>query len=405
MIKKPLALIILIIGALTMFQMPVFAQSNIDAEVQTINESIKDKQESLGDVNKRIDELEKEVNKLQKKARSLETEVAIIENRSAKVELDIEATNLQISTTLDELSLLDTEINDLEDEQDRQRAILKTALQEIQESDQRSGLFLVFGTESFSDFFERVRFFERVNRRLSEAVENTKELSQALQHQRDNKEDKLSDVQELAQELSDQQEQLDTQQYAKQVLVRQTKESEAEYQDLVDELLAEQSYIQNQIVALQDDIDRRLRDEDLTDSGGSTLSWPLDPSVNRVTATYHDPTYPFRYLFEHSGLDVAAPVGSAIRSPAPGYVAWTRQGRLYGNYMMVIHADGIATLYAHLSSFNVVADQFVARGEVIARSGGCRGCSGAGLSTGAHLHFEVRRNGIPVDPLQYVIRP
>ena len=120
---------------------------------------------------------------------------------------------------------------------------------------------------------------------------------------------------------------------------------------------------------------------------------------------FNDPDYPFRNLFEHSGLDIAAPVGSEVRSPAPGYVAWTRVGRLYGNYMMVIHQGGVATLYAHLSSFEAAADQFIPRGGVIARTGGCRGCPGAGLSTGPHLHFEVRKNGIPTNPLQYVIKP
>lgn len=395
--------IILSFAVVALFQGPVFAQDT-NGEVEVINEAIKEKKESLGEVNSRIKDLEKEVARLQKQSRSLQTEVAIIENRTAKISLDIEATNLQVDTLLDEILLLDRDIDQLNQELDRQRDVLKTSLQEVYAAEQRNQLFLVFGTESFSEFFERVRFFERVNRRLRQAVDRTQEVQETMQNQRQDKEGKLGSIQELSDELETQRLQLTHQQTAKEVLVAQTEQSQSEYEALVDELLAEQAFIQNQIVALQEDIDRRLKEGD---SGGdsSVLSWPLDAANSRITALFHDPDYPFRHLFEHSGLDIATPTGSAVRSPAPGYVAWTRQGRLYGNYMMVIHADGVATLYAHLSSFEAAPDQFVARGEVIARSGGCRGCPGAGLSTGSHLHFEVRKNGIPTNPLQYVIRP
>ena len=177
---KPLALaFVLLFTTLALVRGPVFAQTEGD-EIQTINRTIKEKKDALGDVNSRIGNLEKEVDRLRKRARSLETEVAIIENRTAKVELDIEATNLQLSALMDELQLLDRELDMLTRELEEQRSVLKTALKELYAADERSSLFLVFGTDSFSEFFERVRFFERVNSRLNAAIERTGDMAAIL---------------------------------------------------------------------------------------------------------------------------------------------------------------------------------------------------------------------------------
>jgi len=109
-------------------------------------------------------------------------------------------------------------------------------------------------------------------------------------------------------------------------------------------------------------------------------------------------------IYLNTPVYLPEPRGTSVLAAASGYVAWARTGPSYGNYIMIIHANGMSTLYAHLSQMNVVADQFVARGDLIGRSGGVPGTQGAGLSTGAHLHFEVRKNGIPVNPLDYLTK-
>jgi len=162
------------------------------------------------------------------------------------------------------------------------------------------------------------------------------------------------------------------------------------------DLKEEQGYVNQQIAALQREIEGKLNSSDSL-GDASVLSWPFDPTARGISAYFHDPSYPFRHLFEHSGIDLPSPTGTTVKSSAPGYVAWTKQGTLYGNYVMVIHANGFATLYAHLSKIYVSADQFIGRGEPLGAVGS------TGLSTGPHLHFEVRKDGIPTNPLDYLI--
>ena len=96
----------------------------------------------------------------------------------------------------------------------------------------------------------------------------------------------------------------------------------------------------------------------------------------------------------HTGIDIAAPHGTPIYAAAAGEVIYAARRGGYGNCIIVLHGGGYATLYAHLSRFAVRIGEDVRRGQLIGYVGS------TGLSTGPHLHFEVRRNGQPINPLR-----
>ncbi len=98
----------------------------------------------------------------------------------------------------------------------------------------------------------------------------------------------------------------------------------------------------------------------------------------------------------HSGMDLAVPTGTAVRSALAGTVTAARYDSSYGYYVHIDHGGGLSTLYAHCSQLLVQAGQTVQAGEVVARSGS------TGRSTGPHLHFEVRVNGQRTDPRYYL---
>ena len=118
------------------------------------------------------------------------------------------------------------------------------------------------------------------------------------------------------------------------------------------------------------------------------LIWPVSGPI----------TSPFgpRWGGFHPGIDIGVPEGTPIHAAAEGTVIYCGWESGYGNLVVIDHHNGLATAYGHQSRVAVSCNQNVAQGDVI----GYSGCTG--FCTGPHLHFEVRVNGVPVDPLGYL---
>ena len=198
-------------------------------------------------------------------------------------------------------------------------------------------------------------------------------------------------------ELHKKEQALELDRNSKTSLIAETRSTQSEFERILFELKQQQQATADDIGSIEAKLKDKLDAVDQALARGDVLlNWPVDPSRG-ITAKFHDPSYPFRNLFQHPGTDVRASVGTSVRAAAGGYVAWNKTGRMYGNYTMIVHPGNIATVYAHLSKFLAKPDTYVERGDIIGLSGGMPGQPGAGLSTGPHLHFEVRQNGVPVD--------
>jgi murein DD-endopeptidase MepM/ murein hydrolase activator NlpD len=374
----------------------------IASQITDLNSQITDKRDDITRLNRNIEEYKKKIETAHAKSASLANEIELLENRMAKTELDIEATTMEVEAVNAEIEVLEKQIMAIESQLNRDREALADLLRKMDVYDNDMTLQLLFGSDSFGELFDRLQELASVTGDLEKALQQAEAQRLRVEQDRTAELGKREQLSALQDKLETQRDLLEREKQAKETLLAESERTEATFQMFLYELREEQQFINQQIATLQGKIEAKLNAIDSGGQGSSVLSWPVDP-YKGLTTTFHDPTYPFRHLFEHSGIDIPTPQGTPVGSAAPGYVAWTRTGRLYGNYVMVVHTNGVATLYAHLSKISVAQDQFVARGSVIGLSGGMPGTAGAGLSTGPHLHFEVRENGIPVNPLGYLV--
>ena len=133
------------------------------------------------------------------------------------------------------------------------------------------------------------------------------------------------------------------------------------------------------------------------------LSWPMafftiTQPFGPTTVLLEPRVGPFAHF--HTGIDLAAPLGTPVLAAADGIVVAVAHTAIgYGNYVMIAHGGGVITLYAHLLETDINVGDRVTRGEKIGREGS------TGLSTGPHVHFEVRVNDQVVDPMRYLPPP
>jgi murein DD-endopeptidase MepM/ murein hydrolase activator NlpD len=142
--------------------------------------------------------------------------------------------------------------------------------------------------------------------------------------------------------------------------------------------------------------DMRSYEAVLRERGYTPTVWPVEGKLEGGFGGRRNPFGGSSYEF-HSGQDIEAPMGAPIVSGASGTVSFVGWQNGYGQLVVIDHGGGLTTRYGHLSSIGVGLSQKVQRGEFIGNVGS------TGRSTGPHLHYEVRINDQPVNPLQYLL--
>jgi murein DD-endopeptidase MepM/ murein hydrolase activator NlpD len=391
-------LVIVFLGG-TLFPSPqtVRAETDVKDTVDDLNAAVQSKKDRIKDLDTLIGGYRSRIKEQEAKQLTLENEIVLLDNRIREKELGIQRAKTEIESLNLEIDKLNQDIAAQEERIVQHKELIAEFLRQTHQSDEVSVLDVLLTRPTLSSFFNRLDEMERLEKELGTSLDAVESVKNALHVAKEQRDERRRDIAAQQLELQKDEEALQLERNTKTSLVSETQDSQEEFERILYELKQQQQITANDINALEDRLKETLDhvDEALA-RGDILLNWPVKPGSG-VSAHFHDPSYPFRRLFEHPGTDIPTPVGTPVHSAAGGYVAWNRTGRQYGNYTMIVHPGGIATIYAHLSKFVAKPDTYVERGDVIGLSGGRPGDPGAGLSTGAHLHFEVRQNGIPVD--------
>lgn len=376
-------------------------------EVATLNKQIEERKAKIREIEKSIEEYKQKISQKRLEAASFSNQISILGNRIKQVELDIEATEEKLAELELEIALLKTSIEQKEQIITRERIMIQRLIRLLHQENSRGYIEILLAYDSFSDFYNHVQHVSTVEQDLGTHIRDLRLATEDLAKKKQQSQERHLAYTDLKAKLAQKKVDLGEQIAYKDTLLVQTKASEATYNTLLTNLRKQYQAIEGEIAGIEKEVRQRLAEEEkfrnLVQSGGSKLSWPSQSRY--ITAYFHDPDYPFRTVFEHNAVDIRASHGTPIKAASSGYVARAKKcstASCYA-YVMIVHANGISTVYGHLSRITAEEEQFVAVGDVIGYSGGTPGTVGAGpFVTGAHLHFEVRKNGIPVNPLDYL---
>ncbi len=380
------------------------APDNLRDEIDTINQDVLKKKNELVELNKKIDKYREMVLRKQTESASLEDDIAQIENRIAKEQLAIDISREEIKSIELEIQVLDKKIKEQEAQMEREKVLLGGLARKLYRSQFRKSLLeVLLANDTLSDFFNTLHSMTRLQVAVDGSLTKVKELRAALDGERTDREAKRQDSLERKRALEVAKMELEDERALKDMILTETKESELEYRYLLADLKHEQGQADSEIIYLEKALRQKTELADRLGGESAVFSWPLQPTRG-LSSRFHDPDYPFRYIFEHPAIDIRAGQGTVVRAAASGIVARAKNAGMGYSYVMLLHNNDMSTVYGHLSKITVKEDTFVERGEILGYSGGMPGTPGAGrMTTGPHLHFETRKGGLPVDPLNYLM--
>ncbi len=343
----------------------------------------------LDTINRKKSRVQRKLAAVKRRQREIARELKRIDSRLAKTESQLRDVTQELERARLELDRAKLRSQSAELQLEEYRNLVAERLVAIYQQGDTTSVEAFLSSTSFTDFANRLYLLDQV-------VSSDGELLDEFEAAYAEAEQRRAEVAEKERALA-----------ALQESIRQERDGAAsekqkksrEKRDLArdravwERSLAELERNSREVTAL-------LRRMERTPEGQKRLTTPWKgrlrrPVSGRITSKFGyriHPIYKVRKM--HTGVDFAASRGTPIHAAAAGVVVHSGRWGGYGNCVIIDHGGGLATLYAHCSSLAVAVGEKVKQGQVIARVGS------TGLATGPHLHFEVRKNGTPVDPMK-----
>jgi murein DD-endopeptidase MepM/ murein hydrolase activator NlpD len=345
-----------------------------------------------------------EVTAYQVRIRSLQGDISGLQQRQDKVQVELNAKQAQLNGIRDRLQITQDRLARLRARLAESKEVLAARLVALYKDDAPDMVTVVLEADGFADLLDRADFVERISEQDNEIITKVRDLTAQVTKQANELAALEAEAQSATEIILAKRNEIAS---AKaKVVSRQTelvqardkrnsalatiKDARGHLEGRLADLEAQQSAIRARLQAAQTGAPPPGPAGPIKRGSGNFI-WPVNGAI----------VSPFgqRWGRLHAGVDIAAGTGTPIRAAAAGTVSLIQSDASsggYGNFTCISHSGGVATCYAHQSSIGVSGGQSVSQGQVI----GAVGCTGHCF--GPHLHFEVRVNGSPVDPLGYL---
>lgn len=343
-------------------------------------------EQQLTDVQRQMEAQQNKVDKAQRQVDSVAAQLYAVQSELDSALGDYKSIQKQLKDTEEQIDVNEELIAKTERNLEIRSKVLNKRMRDIYENGQISYVDVLLGAADFTDFATRVDILRRVLNQdvsLISKIKAERELVVQKRAELANDRANILVLQKAAEE--------------KKALIQQRRNERQVVLDgaVYQRDIAEKAYRELQDTSKQ--IERMIRIQSGKNTPAGSTGAMIWPASGPVTSPFGWRTHPiFGTQRYHSGIDIGADYGDTVSAADGGVVIFAGWMGGYGYAVIIDHGNGISTLYAHNSELAVGEGQQVRKGQTISYIGS------TGYSTGPHLHFEVRENGTPVNPGNYI---
>ena len=374
-------------------------------------------QDRLEEIQQRRELVQHRIDRLDTQSDSLENRIQVLDQRRAAVDQRVQSLDQRLhllnkridkvkkalSAAQKQVALLTRQLRSILSELEQRTSVFEARAVELYKEGSGAYVDGLLTSDTFADLYDRISYYTASVDADASLIEQIEVLRDATTSKREAVESQEARIARAKLDLEKDRQVVEIARQRQAELLAERQEVLSEKQGVLGQLESKKSKWEEIDSQLQEDA---ARIESLLRAGSSTTSTGTAPGGNGqlawpasgpITSPFGWRTHPiFGDTRFHEGIDIGAPYGAAVYAADDGTVVFAGVMSGYGNVLVIDHGNGLATAYAHLSAFAVGYGQHVGRSSQIANVG----CTG--YCTGPHLHFEVRVNGSPVDPMQYL---
>jgi len=364
------------------------------------NSDINNRRQEQKDVNSQLGEVREEMDDAVTERKELERLMNELENLKEQSEMTYDELLDLLDAYNGEIDTANGAIEESERLFAEQEELLKARVRHMYMHSNTSSLDVLVESEDLVSFMEKMELYSAISRHDKDILENYKSALMDWEYKRGVQ---LTNAKDTREKADDQEKQLEGLEEDRTDLERRIWNARRDIDRLnrqEDELEKKSKQLEKEIKELTDkqNAAAKAAAKPVTYNGGA-MKWPA-PGYTTISSPYGNRMHPvYKVVRKHTGLDIAAPKGANVVAAKGGTVISAGWQGGYGNAVIIDHGGGITTLYGHCSKLLVKTGDNVKEGAIIAKVGS------TGVSTGNHLHFEVRKGGVPINPVpKYISR-